>query len=172
MHLRRVIADSTVLPERPWQFRVQTGERPPTVNRLKRWRSRGPDGVGQAGAALDEWKDATSAGLMDAGLYRLRLVRARIEITGVYNRGPMPDGDGLYEIAKAVQDRCVDHEIIPEDNPWHADSPRCHVNVVNRAAPWPLVVAEIVPLEPLAGHDGDCGCRAGWEARSGAVRRA
>ncbi len=153
----------------PWQFRIFTGERPPTVNRVNRLR-RGPN-PGQATAELKPWAAATHDGLLAARLHRLRLDRYRLELHPIYPRGPVPDGDGLDAVAKVIQDAVVTAGVVPDDNPNHAERPLIHPARINRDVDWVILVADLVPLEPVEGHDGVCGCRAAHEAQAEAAAR-
>ncbi len=156
-------------PEMPWQFRIFTGERPPTVNQVNRMR-RGPN-PGQATAELNSWAKATHDGLIDAGLTRIRIVRYRLELHPVYPKAPVPDGDGLDAVAKVIQDAVVTAEIVPDDNPHHAERPLVHPARIKPELDWVILVADLVPLEPVEGHQGECGCRAAHEAQAEAAAR-
>ncbi len=132
-------------------------------------RHRGPSGTAQAKAVLDDWRAATRDGLIESGLLRMRLVRARFEFHPIYPSGQLPDDDGLAMVEKVCRDQMVADGLVPDDNPSHCES-FVHPPRLNREAPWPLLVADVIPLDLLDGHDGGCDCRAVYEAQRDGVK--
>lgn len=138
-------------------FRVHTGERMLTTNRAYRMNP------GHRRRILREWKQATSTALMVARLQNRRFTRLRIDLTGVYPKGRLPDPGALHPVEKAIIDQIVWTGLIPDDSAAH-----CTVRpldpVRNPAADCPLVVVELYSVDPDPDHPQPCGCRAAYEA--------